>query len=757
MDDKSCLSSFLGGLLAGVVGSVDVANVSIVHDPSRLPSESLVNTHRRNMGMKEDFLVPTFLEKETKEKKNRWEGGLLECSRRSDPTLAVQYPAATKKPDTRPGLGSRQCSDSMLLRPRRRPSSPNSPTELLTIEGIGGNVATRDTDLMLLTPRRHPSSPNSPRKSRKSEGIGGRNETQNMHRWASSSMSCVTTRRDPRLDPDSPKKPERRPGLGSRVCSDSMLLSPRQQTLSPNSPKKARKSEGIGGRNETQNMHRWASSSMSCVAARRDPRLDPASTRKPPTRPGLGSRQCSDSMLLRPRRRPSSPNSPTELLTIDGIGGKVATRVIDRWESSSASCVNEELTPPQANGAAVSKPQEDRRTLNPRLWNSMLSSEMEETTSDVDEEDSACSWSTESRGRHSWILRKQLSESALVNAETRGVRLLLPFQPTAIEELEEDVMSRLIIDSGEAKPLSSSQIGVSAEHFSDSATSSITGRDIMSPTVEDEESLGSLRTMVLEADGIKKKEDDQSEGLLWTQEIEMHCAGGRTEGCQLLQRSVSIACSLVECDDFSKPPAKNNNSEDDTGLGNQTTFLARCNDSLMLLLRAPEAVEPLKNKNMHVGRQSRTTPQAANVVSSSTAPLFEEVFSVSSIKNNSSEDLTRGPPGNQTKFLARTKDSLLLLDKAGALKSREKILRAWWKSKDTRKIYSDELLQRRAEGQWTGKILKKERMRRDILHSTLLILSAVDGDALKAWKKDHTTNLVDGIVDPPRMRDNWAA
>ena len=137
------LSSFLADLRADVTESLDVNHISIVHDAPRSPSTTLINMNRRAMGM-EDFHPPIFLKKERKEK-NRWEEeeGLVRNSRRY-PELAVEDPASTTKPARRPGLGSRQCSDSMLLKPRRQPSSPNSPTQL-THESLAGagNISAR--------------------------------------------------------------------------------------------------------------------------------------------------------------------------------------------------------------------------------------------------------------------------------------------------------------------------------------------------------------------------------------------------------------------------------------------------------------------------------------------------------------------------------------------------------------------------------------------------------------------------------------
>jgi hypothetical protein len=71
IENNSISSSHVVDLLAnGVMGSVDIDHVSIVHDAPRLPSETLLNTNRRAMGM-EDCHAPMVLKKETKAKKNR--------------------------------------------------------------------------------------------------------------------------------------------------------------------------------------------------------------------------------------------------------------------------------------------------------------------------------------------------------------------------------------------------------------------------------------------------------------------------------------------------------------------------------------------------------------------------------------------------------------------------------------------------------------------------------------------------------------
>jgi hypothetical protein len=186
------LSSFLVNLLAEVIGDVDIGDVSIVHDAPRLPSESLRNINRRAMGM-EDSHGPICLKTERKERKNRWEGLVGAV-----PKLAFQQDSAsTKKPATRPGLGRRQCSDSMLLRPTRRPFSPRQCSDSMLMSPTRRPSSTRQCSsdsMLLLSPTRRPSSPNSPTRQllTSGEGLGGgRTATRNLHQWGSSSVSCV--------------------------------------------------------------------------------------------------------------------------------------------------------------------------------------------------------------------------------------------------------------------------------------------------------------------------------------------------------------------------------------------------------------------------------------------------------------------------------------------------------------------------------------------------------------------------------------
>jgi hypothetical protein len=204
------LSSFLFDLRADVIGSLDVDHISIIHDAPRLPSTSLINMNRRAMGM-DDFQQPIFLKKERKEK-NRWEVEGLLVRTKSCPDLAVQDPVSTTKSSRRPGLGSRQCSDSMLLRPRRQ---PDFPTELLTSEGIGGRTATRG----------------------------------HTHRWSSSITSCVSCVKEevalPQANRAAASKSmtrEDRRTLMTRHLSDSNLVMP---TRCPTSPTKERTSSEV--------------------------------------------------------------------------------------------------------------------------------------------------------------------------------------------------------------------------------------------------------------------------------------------------------------------------------------------------------------------------------------------------------------------------------------------------------------------------------------------------------------------------------
>ena len=368
------------------------------------------------------------------------------------------------------------------------------------------------------------------------------------------------------------------------------------------------------GKKRKEKKNRWEG--LAVCTRRSGPKVavqDPASTKKPARRPGLGSRQYSDSILVRPRRRPPSPNSPTQLLTsAGGLGGGTATRNIHRWASSSMSCVNDEVTSPHANGVAASKSmtREDRRKLTQHLSDSMLamprrliSPKKEEASSDVDEAAVCDAESERHKGSRCSLLRKQLSDSALVKPR-RGDRLL-PLQRTAIEELEEDNISLLSFGSDEVES-PSSQCDIFARRFSDSVLSIPQGY-LMSPpranaVIEDNEediNEGSLRTMDLETDGIDYK--DEKERSISIQDIEIHSCGSRTESQQLQQNdetSTSEAETETETEtelrlskayflerDLSMSFTNNKNSspEDETVLGSQTKFLARCNDSLLLI------------------------------------------------------------------------------------------------------------------------------------------------------------------------------
>jgi hypothetical protein len=347
---------------------------------------------------------------------------------------------------------------------------------------------------------------------------------------------------------------------------------------------------------ENKNKNRWEGLVVRTPTRRCGPKLaiqDLASTKKPVIRPGLGRKQYSDSMLVRPRRQPSSPNSPTAqlLTTSEGLGGRTTeTQNIHRWASSSMSCVNEVIMSPQAHGTAASKSttREDRRTLTRNLSDSMLA--MPRRQISPRKKDAESGFPEINKGSRYSLLQKQLSDSALVKPR-RGSIGLLPLQQTAIEELEEDDISLLSFDSDEvASP--SSQYGIFAGHVSDSVLSIPEG-DIMSPpranaVVEDnEDSINerSLRTMDLETDRIDY--NDEKERSMSIQDIEIHCAAGSRSGeSQQLQQSGTTATSEAETElslstaclfegdlSISLSP----------GLGNQTKFLARCNDSLLLL------------------------------------------------------------------------------------------------------------------------------------------------------------------------------
>jgi hypothetical protein len=373
--------------------------------------------------------------------------------------------------------------------------------------------------------------------------------------------------------------------------------------------------EGLLDKERKEKKNRWEG--LAVCTRRSGPKLavqDPASTKKPARRPGLGCRQYSDSVLVAPRRRLPSPNSPTQLLrsAVEDLGDTTATRNIHRWASSSMSCVNEQVASPHANGAAASKSmtREDRRILTRHLSDSMLampirliSPKREEASSDMDE-NVICDPASAGRperggGSRCSLLKKQLSDSALVKPR-RGVRLL-PLQQTAIKELEEDEISLLSFDFDEVGS-PSSQYGIFAGPFSDSVLSIPEGY-LMSPqrtntVVEDNEDMneGSLRTMDLESYGIDY--EDEKERSLSIQDIERHCGSRRAESQQSQQGgnkatseaetelSLSAGCFLEEDleEDLSMlTNNKKSSPKDETGLGNQTNFLARCNDSLLLL------------------------------------------------------------------------------------------------------------------------------------------------------------------------------
>jgi hypothetical protein len=183
---NNSLSSFLFDLRADTIGSLDVDHISIIHDAPRSPSTSLINMNRRAMGM-DDFHQPIFLKEERKEK-NHWEEEGLDD--RNDDRSCLTSPA--KQSSRRPGLGSRQCSDSVLLKPRRQPPSLDSPTKMLPNEGIG---AGRTTSLA------------------------------NMHRWTSSSPS-------PQANTEATSKKDLRTFM-IRCLSDSSLVMPTRCPITP--------------------------------------------------------------------------------------------------------------------------------------------------------------------------------------------------------------------------------------------------------------------------------------------------------------------------------------------------------------------------------------------------------------------------------------------------------------------------------------------------------------------------------------------
>jgi hypothetical protein len=379
-------SSFIVDLLAGL--SLDLDDVSIVHDASRLPSESLLNTNRRAVGM-EDFHALIFLTKETREKQNRWE--VLNRTKKGDPKLEDLDPAFATNPAVKPGFGN---GDSTLLRPIRRPSSPNSPGCLLTSEGIGGKITNPNTN----------------------------------DRRASSSISGETRRNYPKMAvPDS------------------------------------------------------------------------SSTTKPARWPCRSSGQSSgDSTLLRPSRRPSSPNSPTYLLTSEGIGGTIAT----------------------------------------------------------------------GRRRHAQGVgeSRSLSENIRVNISDLTLH--------SVVEDKEDIY---------------------------------------------EGSLGSLGTLDLEADGIDRNEHE-NERSLSIQDIEMRfCSRKESQKSNITattQGTTSTSTSCLFEEVFSMSSTKINSSEeDDRTLGNQTKFLASCNDS-----REKNRKGCQSRETRHVNYNARRRLRAQGVRGTSPSP-----------------------------------------------------------------------------------------------------------------------------------------
>jgi hypothetical protein len=172
----------------------------------------------------------------------------------------------------------------------------------------------------------------------------------------------------------------------------------------------------------------------------------------------LASTTKAAERLLRPSRQklPASPNSPAqELLMSEGLGGRTATRNLQRPTSSSMSCcVNEEIASPQANGVTRT----DRQTFTRHLRDSIqaiptrrcpISQKKEETSSDMVKASVLCS---AEYGRHErdkgdrWcsLLREQQSGDSALVMPKRGVMILLPLQQTAVEELEEDEIYCLV-------------------------------------------------------------------------------------------------------------------------------------------------------------------------------------------------------------------------------------------------------------------------------------------------------------------------
>jgi hypothetical protein len=188
-------------------------------------------------------------------------------------------------------------------------------------------------------------------------------------------------------DPASP----RRPGLGSKARSDSMLMRPRRQpgAASPDSSpilQQLLTNEDLSGKSATRNKNRWTSTSMppSCC-------VNEEVTMSPQAENG-GVTASKKAMMTRADLKDSRLAMPTRCPAVPSLQKGEISSDLDK-----------------ACSAASGRPAEIRNK----------------------------------GGRYS-LLQKRQSDSALVKPRRRGDRLLLPLQQTAIQEWEEDELCLLM-------------------------------------------------------------------------------------------------------------------------------------------------------------------------------------------------------------------------------------------------------------------------------------------------------------------------
>jgi hypothetical protein len=702
----------LSSFLAGVIGSADVNDVSIVHDAPRLPSESLVNMNRRAMGM-EDFRAPVWLKKETREKQCRWEG--LDCTKRGGQVQQDLVPYASK-PAIRPGFASRGGSDSRLLRPIRRPSSPNSPTELLSSE-----------------------------------------ETRNIHRWAPE-----TRRGDPKLvvqDPASTTKPARRQGLDS----DSTLITPRRRPSSPNSPTELLASEDLGARIATQSSSTFCeneegvSSPQASKSITREyretlmPRL--MDSMLPPKKDETTAEVdeafsvcCSPesgslpSLTLAPRRG-DRLLSPLQQTTIEELEQTELSLVfIDYDEAHSPSNSQCDIFGEHFSDSAISITERDDLLSPPATANAVVENNediKEESLRTMDLEANEIEYKGHENERSLSIQdiklrtggrsKSQQSDNTAPTTEMSSATACLlegdfsrPLTRSSNSEDETDLggrttRRRLLARSNDSmrllhagtreknprgwqsrrdtrngnydaptrRRLGQGTRGESINEPIGGNISDLTGS--LNSVVEHKENIkeGSLGTMDLEADGIDYNEHD-NERSLSIQDIEMR-SGRHLESKRLQQNDITA-------------PAQNTSSEGETGLGNQTKLLARCNDSVLLLQAGAAAMSP--EKNPHAAGRPHTRGTRNVKYDTPTRRRRARGRCLSEQIRGHMSDLTLNSVVEDNEYikegsLARCNDSVLLLQ-AGAAGSRTKNLRGQHQSRETRNV-NDVASRRRSE------------------------------------------------------------